>query len=599
MTHEEFKLFSNKIPHQPGVYKYLDLEDNILYIGKAKDLFKRVSSYFNKDNNSRRINLMLHQTTKIDFTVVNTEQDALILENNLIKEVQPKYNILLKDGKTYPYICIKKERFPRIFATRKLIKDGSEYLGPFSSMTMVKSLLELVKSTYKIRTCNFNLAQHHIDNKKYKVCLDYHIKNCLGPCEGLQEEESYNQQVQDIRSILKGNLKGVMDGVHKEIEIASENMEFERAHELSQKLDLFKNYQSKSEIASYQIDDVDVFTIMDYEERYYVNYLQIKNGSLLFSNTIDIKHKLDENHEEILEECIYRLRKDIGSNSKNIISNILINLPFIELKTQIAQRGVKKDLMDLSLKNIKIHIENRIKEQENNKRIDKVLIQLKIDLHLKDVPYHIECFDNSNIQGTSPVSSCVVFKNGKAAKKDYRHFHVKTVVGPDDFSSMKEVVYRRYKRLIDENSELPQLIVIDGGKGQLNAAIESLTELGIMEKLTVIGIAKRLEEIYFPNDPLPLYLDKKSMSLKLIQQLRNEAHRFAITFHRKTRDKKNFNNELEDLKGIGKQTVIKLLQEFKSMKKIAEQDIESLSKYISRDKAELIIEYFKEKSSNQ
>lgn len=592
MTKEEFKKFSNKLPHQPGIYKYLDKESNLLYIGKAKDLFKRVSSYFNKEGNSRRINLMLSHTQLIDFTVVRTEQDALILENNLIKEFQPKYNILLKDGKTYPYICIKKERFPRIFSTRRLIKDGSEYLGPFSSSTMVKSLLELIKDSYQIRSCNFNLAQHHIDNKKYKVCLDYHIKKCKGPCEGLQSEEAYNDQINQIRNILKGNIRKVINEVKKSIETASEDLNFEKAHELSETLNLLSKYQSKSEISSYNIDDLDVFAVMKHEENSYVNYLQIKNGSLLFSRTIEVKNKLDEEESILLAEAIYRLRKDINSETKDIIVNRSVELEFLDIKANIPSRGTKKDLINLAIQNLRVHIENKIKEQETKKAINKYLLQMKIDLHLKDVPYHIECFDNSNIQGTSPVASCVVFKNGKPAKRDYRHFHVKTVVGPDDFSSMKEIVYRRYKRLLSENEPIPQLIVIDGGKGQLSSAVESLKELDLFGKVAVIGIAKRLEEIYYPNDSIPLYLDKKSMSLKLIQQLRNEAHRFAITFHRNVRDKKNFNSELEQIEGIGKKTVQTLLQEFRSIKKISEQNLSSLSKHIKPNKAELIIKYF-------
>ena len=592
MTKEEFKKFSNKLPHQPGIYKYLDKESNLLYIGKAKDLFKRVSSYFNKEANSRRINLMLSHTQLIDFTVVRTEQDALILENNLIKEFQPKYNILLKDGKTYPYICIKKERFPRIFSTRRLIKDGSEYLGPFSSSTMVKSLLELIKDSYQIRSCNFNLAQHHIDNKKYKVCLDYHIKKCKGPCEGLQSEEAYNDQINQIRNILKGNIRKVINEVKESIGSASEDLNFEKAHELSETLNLLSKYQSKSEISSYNIDDLDVFAVMKHEENSYVNYLQIKNGSLLFSRTIEVKNKLDEEESILLAEAIYRLRKDINSETKDIIVNRSVELEFLDIKANIPSRGTKKDLINLAIQNLRVHIENKIKEQETKKAINKYLLQMKIDLHLKDVPYHIECFDNSNIQGTTPVASCVVFKNGKPAKRDYRHFHVKTVVGPDDFSSMKEIVYRRYKRLLSENEPIPQLIVIDGGKGQLSSAVESLKELDLFGKVAVIGIAKRLEEIYYPNDSIPLYLDKKSMSLKLIQQLRNEAHRFAITFHRNVRDKKNFNSELEQIEGIGKKTVQTLLQEFRSIKKISEQNLSSLSKHIKPNKAELIIKYF-------
>ena len=592
MTKEEFKKFSNKLPHQPGIYKYLDKESNLLYIGKAKDLFKRVSSYFNKEGNSRRINLMLSHTQLIDFTVVRTEQDALILENNLIKEFQPKYNILLKDGKTYPYICIKKERFPRIFSTRRLIKDGSEYLGPFSSSTMVKSLLELIKDSYQIRSCNFNLAQHHIDNKKYKVCLDYHIKKCKGPCEGLQSEEAYNDQINQIRNILKGNIRKVINEVKESIGSASEDLNFEKAHELSETLNLLSKYQSKSEISSYNIDDLDVFAVMKHEENSYVNYLQIKNGSLLFSRTIEVKNKLDEEESILLAEAIYRLRKDINSETKDIIVNRSVELEFLDIKANIPSRGTKKDLINLAIQNLRVHIENKIKEQETKKAINKYLLQMKIDLHLKDVPYHIECFDNSNIQGTTPVASCVVFKNGKPAKRDYRHFHVKTVVGPDDFSSMKEIVYRRYKRLLSENEPIPQLIVIDGGKGQLSSAVESLKELNLVGKVAVIGIAKRLEEIYYPNDSIPLYLDKKSMSLKLIQQLRNEAHRFAITFHRNVRDKKNFNSELEQIEGIGKKTVQTLLQEFRSIKKISEQNLSSLSKHIKPNKAELIIKYF-------
>ena len=592
MTTEEFRKISSNIPHQPGIYKYVSSEGKVLYVGKAKNLFKRVSSYFNKNDNSRRINQMLHQTATLEFTAVNSEQDALILENNLIKAIQPKYNILLKDGKTYPYICIKKERFPRVFSTRKVIKDGSEYLGPFTSGVMVKSLLELIKDSYKIRTCNYNLSEENVNERKYKVCLDYHIKKCLGPCEAKQSEAEYNEQIEAVRKILKGDIKTVIKEVQEKMLLASEELKFEEAHEYSKTMQLLSKYQAKSEIAFFDIEDLEVFTVLEHDGKFYVNYSQVKNSSLLFSKTMDIKSNLEEGKEHILADTVYRVREDMRSESKLILSNIEIDLDFLGLKTHIPQRGAKKDLLKISVQNLKIHIENKIKEKENRKAISKAIMQLKMDLQLKDVPYHIECFDNSNIQGTSPVASCVVFKNGKPSKRDYRHFHIKTVEGPDDFASMKEIVYRRYRRLLEERQALPQLIVIDGGKGQLSSALESLQDLNLIGKVTIIGIAKRLEELYFPGDSLPLYLDKKSMSLKLLQQLRNEAHRFAITFHRKTRSKNTFHNELTDIKGIGEIVAKKLLQEFRSVGKISETDIDALASVIGKAKAKLIWDHF-------
>ncbi len=586
MTDEDYKLIQPTLPTDPGVYKFRDRDGNLIYVGKAKNIKKRVSSYFNREHEANKTTVMVKTAASLEFTIVNTEQDALLLENNLIKAFLPRYNVLLKDGKSYPFICIKKENFPRIFMTRKVIKDGSEYFGPYTSMGRVHVLLDTIKMLFQLRTCSLNLIQKNIDHKKFKVCLEYHIGNCKGPCENLQTENDYNQSIQQIRNLLKGHLKPVNDFLSDEMQVLAENYDFEKANLIKQKLDLLKNYQSNSTVVNTDINNVDVFAFVEDETAAFVNYMKVVNGLVVQSKTIELHKKIEEEKEELLQLAVTELRQQFSSESDEIIVPFLIPSPLEKIKITVPQIGDKKKLLDLAEKNVAYYKMNlALNASGKITPADRILKQLKEDFRLKEMPVHIECFDNSNFQGSFPVASLVVFKNAKAAKKDYRHFNIKTVEGPDDFASMEEIVYRRYKRVIEEQQSLPQLVIIDGGKGQLSAAVASIDKLGLKGKMAVCGIAKRLEEIYFPDDTLPLYINKKSESLKLIQQIRNEAHRFAITFHRDKRSKGAIVTILNDISGIGNTTADKLLKHFHSMEKIRQASEAEIINVIGKSRA--------------
>ncbi|NJB36905.1 excinuclease ABC subunit UvrC [Croceivirga sp. JEA036] len=582
------------LPNSPGVYQFYDKDDKILYVGKAKNLKKRVSSYFTKTHDSGKTRVLVKKIVTIKHIVVATENDALLLENSLIKKNRPRYNVLLRDDKTYPWICIKNERFPRIFPTRRLIKDGSEYFGPYTSMKTVRTLLELIKSVYPLRTCNYDLSKDKIESGKYKKCLEFHLGNCKAPCEDLQSFAEYDRQINDIRQIIKGNFKSSLAYFKQQMKNYAAEMEFEKAQQIKEKIDVLENYQAKSTIVNPRISNVDVFTIFSDETHGYVNYLQITNGSITRSHTMEIKKKLDETDEELLVLAITEIRQRFNSTSSQIYLPFPLDLE-LYAKITVPKLGDKKRLLDLSLHNAKSFRQEQFKQMkivDPDRHTKRLMAQMKADLRLSEEPRHIECFDNSNIQGTNPVAACVVFKDGKPSKKEYRHYNIKTVDGPDDFASMEEVVFRRYKRLLNEDEPLPQLIVIDGGKGQLSSALKSLDILGLRGTIAIIGIAKRLEEIYFPEDPIPLYLDKKSESLKIIQQLRNEAHRFGITFHRQKRSNAAINSELEGIDGIGGKTAEQLLKKFKSVKRIKEASIDSLAATIGMAKAKKVFENF-------
>ena len=595
MTVLPIKIQLKTIPNKPGVYQYYDKEGKLLYVGKAKNLKKRVSSYFIKQHDIGKTRVLVKKIVSIKHIVVETETDALLLENNLIKKYQPRYNIMLKDDKTYPWICIKKERFPRVFSTRKMIKDGSEYFGPYTNVKTVYTLLELINGLFPLRNCNYDLADKNIKSGKYKVCLEYHLDNCLGTCEGKQTEENYNKNIAAIRNILKGNFKDSLVAFKNQMEDFATNLCFEDAQKIKEKIATLMNYQSKSMIVNSKINNVDVFSIVTDEAYGYVNYLQLSYGSIIRSHTLEIKKKLEETDEQILQISVIELRQRFQSQCKEIYVPFKINVGE-NLKIYVPKLGDKKRILDLSLRNAKYYRMERFKQTkitDPNRHENRIMSQMKKDLRLSEEPRHIECFDNSNIQGTNPVAACVVFKNGKPSKKDYRKFNIKTVEGPDDFASMEEVVYRRYKRLLDEKQPLPQLIIIDGGKGQLSSSLKSLDKLELRGKIAIIGIAKRLEELFYPEDPIPLYLDKKSETLKIIQQLRNEAHRFGITFHRNKRSKEALNTTLLDIEGIGEKTIIELLKIFKSLKRLQTASFDDLSKVVGPSKAQKIINHFK------
>ncbi len=582
------------LPESPGVYQYYDKEEKLLYVGKAKNLKKRVASYFTKQHDNARTRLLVKKIRNIKHIVVATETDALLLENNLIKKYQPRYNVMLKDDKTYPWICIKNERFPRVFPTRRMIKDGSEYFGPFTSMKTVHTLLDLIKGLYPLRTCNYDLSEEKIKAGKYKVCLEYHLGNCLGPCEGLYSEKEYHENIEAIRNIVKGNFKDSLVRFREQMKQYAEQLKFEDAQRVKEKIDILENYQVKSTVVNPKITNVDVFSVISDESYGYVNFLQISFGSIIRSHTLEIKKKLDETDKELLQLAVIELRQRFHSQSKEIYVPFPITVEE-GVKIHIPKAGDKKHILDLSIRNAKYYRMERFKQAkivDPDRHEKRIMAQMKKDLRLSEEPRHIECFDNSNIQGTNPVAACVVFKNGKPSKKDYRKYNIKTVEGPDDFASMEEVVYRRYKRLLDEEQPLPQLIIIDGGKGQLSSSLKSLDILGLRGKIAIIGIAKRLEELFYPDDPIPLYLDKKSETLKIIQQLRNEAHRFGITFHRQKRSKEALNTELETISGIGEKTVIELLSHFKSSKRVSEANFEELAKVVGASRAKKIMEHF-------
>lgn len=585
------------LPNEPGVYQYFDEDGGILYVGKAKNLKKRVNSYFTKQHDSGKTRVLVKKIARIKHIVVNTETDALLLENNLIKKHRPRYNVLLKDDKSYPWICIKNERFPRVFSTRRFIKDGSEYFGPYTSIKTVYTLLDLIRGLFQLRTCNYDLSQEKIDAGKYKVCLEYHLGNCKGPCEGMETETEYHNNIDSIREILKGNFKTSLSQFKIQMKSLATNMQFEEAQKIKEKIEVLENYQAKSTIVNPKISHVDVFSIISDESYAYVNFLQLSFGSIIRSHTLEIKKKLDETDKALLELAITEIRQRFNSNSKEIYVPFKIDLGE-NLKVTVPQLGDKKRILELSIRNAKYYRLEQLKQVkivDPDRHANRIMAQMKSDLRLSEEPRHIECFDNSNIQGTNPVAACVVFKNGKPSKKDYRHFNIKTVEGPDDFASMEEVVYRRYKRWQDEDQALPQLIIIDGGKGQLSSALKSLDALNLRGKIAIIGIAKRLEELFYPDDPIPLYLDKKSETLKIIQQLRNEAHRFGIEHHRNKRSKSALNTELENIPGIGEKTVVELLRQFKSVKRISEATLTELVPVIGLSRGQKIYNYYYKK----
>lgn len=587
------------LPDSPGVYQYFDKDEKLLYVGKAKNLKKRVMSYFNKVHDSGRIRVMVRKIVAIRHIVVPTESEALLLENNLIKKLQPRYNVMLKDDKTYPWICIKKEPFPRVFSTRRVIKDGSEYFGPYTSFKTVYTLLDLIKELYPLRTCNYDLSPANIRSGKYKVCLEYHIGNCKGPCEQHESFDAYHEHVDMIRQILKGNFKESLKEFRKLMQELAADMRFEEAQKIKEKIDILENYQSRSTVFNPRITNLDVFSIISDESMAYVNFIQVSHGAIIRSHTMEIKKKLDEPDDELLEIAIVELRERFDLRSKEILASHPVDLGE-GITVTVPKLGDKKLILDLSERNARFFRMDQLKQikiVDPDRHTNRIMAQMKKDLRLPEEPRHIECFDNSNIQGTNPVSACVVFKDGKPSKKDYRHFNIKTVEGPNDFASMEEVVFRRYRRLLEENEPLPQLIIIDGGKGQLSSALKSLEQLDLRGKITILGIAKRLEEIFYPGDNVPLYLDKKSETLKVIQHLRNEAHRFGITHHRDKRSKSALKGSVESIPGIGEKTMVALLKEFKSVKRLAAAPEEAIAKVTGPAKARKIVEYYSSRSN--
>jgi excinuclease ABC subunit C len=594
MAAEKFKSILNLLPNKPGIYQFIDNEDVILYVGKAKNLKKRVASYFSK-NQSGKTTVLLKKTHDIRHIVVDNESDALLLENNLIKSHQPRYNILLKDDKTFPWICIKNEPFPRVFSTRNYIKDGSLYYGPYTSGLMVKTLIGLIRQLYKLRTCYYNLTEENITSGKFKVCLEYHIGNCMAPCIGIQSGKDYNDNVQQIKDILKGNISKVIDHLKKIMVKNSEELRFEEAQIIKEKIELLSRFKSRSTIVSNTIKNVDVFAFTQESDNAYVNYLKVVQGAIIQALTIELKIRVDEEKESILGFAITEIRQRLLSDSTEIILPFKPDLLIDKVKYTVPLTGEKHKLLELAERNaIYYKLEQKKKRLEHapQVRTGKNLEKLKNDLHMPDLPVHIECFDNSNIMGTNPVAACVVFRNARPAKSEYRHFNIKTVTGPDDFSSMEEIIFRRFKRMIEEEKSLPQLVIIDGGKGQLSSAMKSIDNLGLREKMTVIGIAKKLEEIYFPGDSVPIYLDKNSISLKIIQQLRNEAHRFGINFHRDKRSSEMIKSELDQIKGIGPRTKEILLKHFGTVEKIKIASPEELEKMVGHSKSIIISGYF-------
>ena len=594
MNNPSLELQIQSLPDNPGVYQYYDKDGKILYVGKAKNLKKRVASYFNKIHDTAKTNVLVKKIVSIKHIVVATEADALLLENNLIKTLQPRYNVLLRDDKTYPWICIKKEPFSRIFPTRRIVKDGSEYFGPYTNFKTVNTLLDLIKELYPLRNCNYDLTKTNIVSGKFKVCLEYHIGNCKGPCEGLELLENYQKQVDAIREILKGNFKESMKDFKNKMFELSSNLHFEEAQKIKEKITVLENYQSRSTVLNPKISNIDVFSIVSDEAMAYVNFLQIAHGAVIRSYTLEIKKKLDESDEELLQLAVVELRERFQLMSREII--LPYQLDFGDkIKVSVPQLGDKKQILELSERNAKYYRLDQLKQiqiVDPERHTNRIMAQMQKDLRLSTEPRHIECFDNSNIQGTNPVAACVVFKEGKPSKKDYRHFNIKTVEGPNDFASMEEVVFRRYKRMLDENQPLPQLIIIDGGKGQLSSALKSLDDLELRGKIAIIGIAKRLEELFYPGDSVPLYLDKKSETLKIIQQLRNEAHRFGITFHRDKRSKAALNSSVETIPGIGEKTLVMLIKHFKSVKRLKLATEKEISDVVGVSKAKKISEFY-------
>jgi excinuclease ABC subunit C len=598
MTREEFGKIMHSIPHQPGCYKYYSRDNELLYVGKAKDLRKRVSSYFNKTVDNYKTRRLVTLINNIDFTVTNTEHDAFLLENSLIKHYQPRFNISLKDDKTYPYIVIKKENFPRVFFTRRMIRDGSEYLGPFTGLGRVKELLALVKENIPLRTCNLNLTPQNISKGKFKVCLEYHLGNCKGPCEGLQTEEDYNENIQQVRQVMKGNIGDVIKYLKDEMGNYATNMQFEKAQMIKQKIESLQSYQSRSTVVNPRLGNVDVACVLNDEHSFYINYMMVSKGSIIHAKTIQVEKKLDELEEDVLALAVDDLRDTFHSNADEIIVPFVIDVTDTNLKITVPKAGDKKQLLELAEKNATVFRDEVRRRDtlmltaEGEKRSTEVLEQMQEALHLKDLPQHIECFDNSNFQGAYPVAAMVCFKDGVPSKKDYRHFHIKTVQGIDDFASMSEIVYRRYKRLKEEEQPLPQLVIIDGGKGQLGAALESIDKLGLRGKMAIVGLAKKEESLFFPGDSSPLQLSYDNPAHLLIRRIRDEVHRFGITFHRDTRSKGTFKNELEGIPGIGEKTATELLKMFRSVKNIKTLTERELIKAVGQSKARVVYSYF-------
>lgn len=594
MQNPSLELQLQTLPDSPGVYQYYDKDDKLLYVGKAKNLKKRVHSYFNKVHDVGRTRVMVKKIATIKHIVVKSESDALLLENNMIKTHQPRYNVMLRDDKTYPWICIKNEPYSRIFSTRRMIKDGSEYFGPYTNFKTIYTILDMIKELYPLRTCNYDLTESNIKSGKFKVCLEYHIGNCKGPCEGHEPLENYQNHVDQIREILKGNFKDSLREFKKLMQQFASEMEFEKAQIIKTKIEVLENYQSRSMVANPKITNVDVFSIVSDEAAAYVNFLQISHGSVIRSHTLELKKKLDETDAELLQLGAIEIIERFGLKPKEVILPFELDLGE-NIRVTVPQLGDKKQILELSVRNAKYFRMDQMKQMQivdPDRHTTRIMAQMKKDLRLPEEPRHIECFDNSNIQGTNPVAACVVFKDGKPSKKDYRHFNIKTVEGPNDFASMEEVVFRRYKRLLDENEPLPQLVIIDGGKGQLSAALKSFDALGIRGKIAIVGIAKRLEELFYPNDPVPLYLDKKSETLKVIQQLRNEAHRFGITFHRDKRSKSALNSSIEAIPGIGEKTMQTLIKHFKSVKRLKMATQNEISAIVGLSKAKKITDFY-------
>lgn len=601
MQNSALDLQLQTLPDSPGVYQYYDADGKILYVGKAKNLKKRVSSYFNKTHDNAKTNVLVRKIVTIKHIVVPTESDALLLENNLIKKLQPRYNVLLRDDKSYPWLCIKKEPFPRVFTTRRLVKDGSEYFGPYTNFKTVCAIMELIKQLYPLRTCSYDLNANNLAKHKFKVCLEYHLGNCKGPCEGHESLENYQQQINAIREILKGNLKESIKDFKQKMNHFASLMQFEAAQQMKEKIETLENYQARSTIINPKINNVDVFSIVSDETAAFVNFLQIAHGSVIRSHTLEIKKKLDETDQELLELAIVELRERFQLLSKEILVPFAVDLGD-QLHCSVPILGDKKQLLELSERNAKFHRIEQLKQLQivdPDRHTTRIMAQMQKDLRLTVEPRHIECFDNSNIQGTNPVAACVVFKDGKPSKKDYRHFNIKTVEEPNDFASMEEVVYRRYKRLLDENEPLPQLIIIDGGKGQLSSALKSIDALGLRGKIAIIGIAKRLEELFYPGDSVPLYLDKKSETLKVIQYLRNEAHRFGISFHRDQRSKSAINSSMDAIPGIGDKTSTQLLQHFKSVKRLQQASLDAIAAVVGVSKAKKITDFYRTNSTHE
>ncbi|MEZ4910391.1 MAG: excinuclease ABC subunit UvrC [Saprospiraceae bacterium] len=598
MKDEDFKAMADSIPSLPGVYRFYDVDNNILYVGKAKNLKSRLSSYFGQKSHLQyKTTVLTKHASRIDFTIVESEHDALLLENTLIKAYQPRYNIMLKDGKTYTYICIKNERFPRVFFTRRVIKDGSTYFGPYTSKFKAKILLDISKKLFQLRTCSLALSPESIAKGKFKICLEYHIRNCAGPCEGFESEEEYNSKILQVKNILKGDFKEVRKYISERMRYHAEHLEYEVAQGFKEKMEILEDYQATSTVMSTKLGDVDVFAVKKDDKTAYVHYMKVVNGAVVNTDIVHFMMNLDDDVSDILSFAIPEIREKFSSQAKEIIVQEAAILSDLSINVTVPARGEKVKLLEMALQNIDYYVlqlKRDLSARKKQSSEQRILETLQYDLRMEVLPMHIECFDNSNIQGTNPVSSCVVFKNAKPSKKDYRHFKVKSVEGPNDFASMKEVVYRRYKRLMDEGSSLPQLIIIDGGKGQLSAAMESIESLGIQNSLTVIGIAKRLEEIFFPNDPIPLYINKKSESLKLIQHARNEAHRFAISFHRDLRSKNFLGTQLTNISGIGKINAEKLLKAFGSVQRIKDASLEEIVLIVGDKNAKKIVNYFNE-----